>query len=84
MLKISFICSHTYGVDEQGFYPSEGEEDVTIPETAVDLRDEELIQLHQSIDPLSLSDNYGIELYEATVEFVHDAFRQRVRSHGSP
>ena len=75
---------NTYGVDEQGFYSSEGEEDVTIPETAVDLRDEELTQLHHSIDPLSLSDNYGIELYEATVEFVHDALRQRVRSHGSP
>ena len=27
---------NTYGVDEQGFYSSEGEEGVTIPETAID------------------------------------------------
>ena len=39
---------------------------------------------NQRIDPLSLSDNYGIELYEETAEFVHDAFRQHVCSHGSP
>ena len=44
---------NTYGVDEEGFYSSENEDGVTIPETAVDLTDEELTQLHHSIDPLS-------------------------------
>ena len=41
---------NTYSVDEEGFYSSENEDGVTIPETAVDLTDEELT--HHSIDPL--------------------------------
>ena len=74
----------TYGIDEQGYPCSEIEESVPIPETSLDLTDEELAPLHQTIDPLSSSDNHGIELYEQTLQFIHDVFRQRIQAHGSP
>jgi len=74
----------TYGIDEQGYPCSEIEESVPIPETSLDLIDEELASLHHTIDPLSSSDNHGIELYEQTLQFIHDVFRQRIQAHGSP
>ena len=66
----------TYGTDEQGYPCSEIK--VAIPETSLDLTDEEQAPLHQTIDPLSSSDNYGIELYEQTLHFVHDVFRLHI------
>ena len=64
-----------------GFYGGEEEDDgytysiisnnrVHVPQNMSLLDESDYLQLLQLIDPLSESSNYGIDLYEQTVEFI--------------
>jgi len=63
-----------YGVEEQGISVSDASNSVIIPDNPFSLTEEQLQQLHQLIDPLTSSQNHGIELYEATVELIYNLY----------
>ena len=58
-----------YGIDPEGpLPPSEG--GVFVPQSSLRFSDEDIHFLRQNIDPCGPSDNYGIDLYEHTVQFI--------------
>ena len=60
-----------YGVDDvDDVGASVGAETVTVPESILTVSDIILQQLAQRIDPLSESDNYGINLYQEAVDIL--------------
>ena len=61
----------TYGTDEEGPIPSEDDDSVVqIPECSFVLSDNDFTLLQQTVDPLSPSEEYGIDLYEQTIQFL--------------
>ena len=61
----------TYGIDEEGPVPSEDHNSVVqIPECSYSISDAAFASLQQAIDPLSPSEEYGIDLYEQTLQFL--------------
>lgn len=60
--------SESYGIVEDLPLQSEDQEGVAVPPNEVSLRDEQLTELQRSVDPLSHSDNMGIDLY---VQAIH-------------
>ena len=64
-----------YGVEELGL-PSESREEVQIPKNRFRLRGDHFSQLQAHLDPLQESPNYGIDLYDRTVEFLLDCINQ--------
>ena len=45
-------------------------EGITVPATTLNINDEELDELRATVDPLSQSDEYGIDLYQETLQFL--------------
>ena len=60
-----------YGVDEEDGALEENDYTVYIPSNTFILTEEHLAQLQTSINPLADSTNYGIELYQQTLTFLH-------------
>ena len=60
-----------YGMDEQGLTTAL-QSQVEVPQTLLTIPESALEQLHQQVDPLGSSANYGIELYEETLHFIAD------------
>ena len=62
--------SESYGIVEDLSLQSEGrdQEGVAVPPNQFSLTDEQLTELQRSVDPLSHSDNMGIDLY---VQVIH-------------
>lgn len=60
----------SYGVDDEGPDPSDKEGSVAVPQLNFQLQPTDLQRLRNTINPLSPSDSYGIDLYEQTVEFI--------------
>ena len=58
-----------YGVEEEGL-STNGAECVQVPIMRFQLLDEHYEQLRHATDPLRQSDNFGIDIYLETVEFV--------------
>ena len=58
----------SYGIDEAGLNGSD--EEIVLPESRVTLTTQEEECLQTSINPLVDSDNYGIEIYQQTLEFL--------------
>ena len=50
----------------------QNEDSVVIPETNVTITQEETELLQYLVNPLTESDNYGIELYERVVAFLQE------------
>ena len=65
------MVDSTYGLDNDAPVPSpdcdSGEE---VSECSYSIRDEDLTLLKQTIDPLRQSDDYGMDLYEETLNFL--------------
>lgn len=59
-----------YGIDEEAPVPSENGNIVQVPESTYNLSNNDYLLLQQTIDPLGPSDNYGIDIYECTVQFL--------------
>ncbi len=64
-----------YGVEEEGLPGSD--EQVLVPELHVHLSEAEQTRLQSTVNPLQDSDNYGIELYEQTLEFLRQLVRRQ-------
>lgn len=67
-----------YGIDWDGPVPSEtwgsltDSDDVVVPELSTAISESQLAQLQQNINPLGQTLNYGIDIYENTLEFVQN------------
>ena len=62
---------NSYGMDEEGLTSDDSQ--VNVPQNLLTIPGSALEQLHQHVNPLGLSDNYGIELYEETLSFIADS-----------
>ena len=62
------VNEETYGVEEDGLVGSEN--GIAIPDTQVVLTKQQKSTLQRTIDPLSESENHGIDLYEQTLDFL--------------
>ena len=63
-----------YGREEEGLVHDVSQ--VNIPESHLEISHRQYEVLCQQLDPLSPSDNYGIEIYQGTLQFISDALRQ--------
>ena len=61
--------SGIYGVDEEGV-GSHDEEGVVIPSVDFQLTEEQFQELQRTVYPLSNSEDFGIDLYVRTLEFI--------------
>ena len=60
-----------YGVDEENSVVDEADEyTVHVPPSSLSLSDHQLAQLCETVNPLAESDNFGIELYIQTLDFL--------------
>ena len=65
-----------YGIEEEGLAASEESNAVSVPVVRFGLIDEDLHQLQHEVIPLADSQNYGIDLYERTVNFIQHVVSQ--------
>lgn len=47
-------------------------DDVVVPELNTSISESQLVQLQQNINPMGQTHNYGIDIYENTLEFVQN------------
>lgn len=50
--------------------PDDDTEGITIPTITLNINEEELDELRATVDPLSQSDEYGLDLYQETLQFL--------------
>ena len=61
----------TYGVDDdEGLVLDEENITVVVPDIMYHISEDHLHCLQQCVDPLAPSDNYGIDIYEHTLQFL--------------
>ena len=65
-----------YGIEEEGLAASEESNAVSVPVVRFGLIDEDLHQLQHEVIPLADSQNYGIDLYERTVNVIQHVVSQ--------
>ncbi len=65
-----------YGIDDEMNMTEENDYTVRIPQTGIQLSEQNMASLRQRIDPLSDSDNFGIELYIQTLDFLRTFLSQ--------
>lgn len=59
-----------YGTDPDGPIPAEEEETgVSVPQTSLTFTDTNMAILQQNIDPFGATENYGMDLYEQTLQY---------------
>ena len=62
-----------YGVDADGPIPTEDTAaTVEVPQGSLRFSDQDMQTLKLTIDPCALSDNYGIDIYEQTLQFIEN------------
>ena len=63
-----------YGADfEEDIIPHDDLEDgVMIPTNRINLTDEQVEDLKRSVDPLADSDDYGLDIYQQTLDFLNE------------
>lgn len=59
----------TYGVDND-IPPDHDDEDIIVPRCTITLTANQLQELRELVDPLSPSSNFGIDLYEQTLNYL--------------
>ena len=64
-----------YGVEEEGVVMNDG--GVEIPENCIQLSGAQYSELQSRIDPLTDSDDFGVELYERTLDFLQTVVTDR-------
>ena len=64
--------TYMYGIDEDVPVPSNSDTScVEVPDCAYQLSDIDLASLKLAIDPLQQSNEYGIDIYERTLQFLN-------------
>ena len=64
------INNDYYGVDEEGLPGDNDDDAVFVPDNEFSLSEELFQQLQDHVNPLAESDNYGIEFYQQTIDFI--------------
>ena len=64
------IIDDTYGDEDVEASSEESSSIVTVPESRIRLRNEQLLQLSNTVDPLQESNNNGIDFYLAVLELL--------------
>ena len=59
-----------YGVDASSTLNTDDQDTLVVPQNRIKFADHDVRVLRQTIDPLDASDNYGIDLYEQTLQFI--------------
>ena len=60
-----------YGIDEEAPHPGiDTDNDVVIPDSDVQLNEDQQVQLEQTINPLFEDNNEGIDLYQQTISIL--------------
>lgn len=59
-----------YGVEEEGVTPYDDDEGVEVPPCQLNLSEDQLEELKETVDPLSDGDDFGIGLYERALAFL--------------
>ena len=73
MVALDFfdVIGDRYGMDDSTMVIDNSDDDeVVIPENSIQLTRRQLDYLQARVDPLTNSDNYGIELYESTIDIL--------------
>ena len=60
----------TYIIDYGYSIPSDEDDRVEVPETNLDISDDQMAQLHSEIDPLSESHEFGVDLFLQILELL--------------
>ena len=60
----------SYGIDPHEITPPLPESQMAVPELCISIPSTDLSDLQHQFDPLSSSDNYGIEIYEDVLSFL--------------
>ena len=68
-LDYAQVVAENYGIDPDST-ASSADDSVVIPENAIKFLDTDMQTLKVSINPLGISDNYGIDLYEQTLQII--------------
>jgi hypothetical protein len=63
-----------YGMDEDAPLPDTDEDVLTVPEIPCPLTEDSLQDLRAAVDPLKESNQFGRELYLATIDYVQNAY----------
>ena len=69
------IVGHDYGSSTDDEIPLPEPDSVAVPQGRFHLSDQIQLQLHTIVDPLQESDNYGIDLYLAVIEYIHSVYQ---------
>ena len=69
------IVGHDYGSSIDNEIPLPEPDSVAVPQGRFHLSDQIQLQLHTIVDPLQESDNYGIDLYLAVIEYIHSMYQ---------
>lgn len=74
LVAVDFFDSdfEVYDSSSENYDPGDENEGIVVPSTTLNLSEEELEELRATVDPLSQSDDYGISLYQETLQFLHD------------
>ena len=65
------VVNETYGVDPDEPIPVDDDDGhIVIPQTPLKFRSTDLTILHQQVNPLGSTSNYGIDLYEETLNLI--------------
>ena len=75
------IDDSEYGFEEEGL--ATNEDGIHVPECRFALEEDHVVNLSQTIDPLSTSDNYGIELYQQSLAFIEMVVSRNPSLYGS-
>ena len=64
----------SYGVDGSASHEDSDQEGVAVPPIEFSLTEEQFSELQRTVNPLTESDNMGVELYVQTVVFIESMF----------
>jgi hypothetical protein len=68
-LDYAQVVDENYGIDPDTT-ASSAHDSVIIPENSIKFSDTDIQTLKVSVNPLGISDNYGIDLYEQTLQII--------------
>ena len=60
-----------YGVDDDGPEPDLEDSGVEVPQLSYQIGAHDLHRLKDTVDPLTVSDNFGIDLYHNALQFIN-------------
>lgn len=59
-----------YGVDPESSSVTTEDHGVHVPESRIKFFDTDIVALKEAIHPLGVSDNYGLDIYEHTLQYI--------------